>query len=85
MAMSADLGDVLEQYVTDLVDSGLYNSKNDVLREGVRLLQRREARLAEFDAALAEGIADADAGRTMSVKEAFDEVRAELKVTTKAP
>ena len=85
MAMNADLGAVLEQYVTDLVDSSRYSSKSEVLREGVRLFQAREAQLAEFDAALAEGIADADAGRTLPVKEAFDEVRAELKAIAKVP
>jgi len=84
MAMSADLGEVFEQYLTDLVDSGRYSSRNEILRESLRLLQERENRMAELDAALAEGIADADAGRTMSVKEAFDAVRAELRVTTKA-
>jgi antitoxin ParD1/3/4 len=82
--MKAELGEALEQYVTDLVDSGRYGSRNEILRESVRLLQERETRMAELDAALAEGVADADAGRTLSVKEAFDAVRSELKVRTKA-
>jgi antitoxin ParD1/3/4 len=46
MAISADLGDVLEAVVTKLVATGRYNSKSEVLREGVRLVQEREARLA---------------------------------------
>ena len=30
MAISADLGDVLEKVVTDLVENGRYNSKSEV-------------------------------------------------------
>lgn len=59
--ISADLGHQLETFVTSLVETGRYNSKSEVLREGIRLIQEREARLAVLDAALARGIADADA------------------------
>src|SRR5262249_24099261 len=58
---SVDLGSHLEAVVTELVKSGRYNSEADVLREGVRLVQEREAHLATLDASLARGIADADA------------------------
>ena len=63
MAISADLGDRLEDVVTRLVSTGRYNSKSEVLREGVRLVEEREKRLALLDAALAKGIGDADVGR----------------------
>ena len=46
MAISAELGPQLEAYVTKLVEKGRYGSKSEVLREGVRLIQAREARLA---------------------------------------
>jgi antitoxin ParD1/3/4 len=84
MAISADLGAHLEEVVNDLVGKGRYNSKSEVLREGVRLVQEREARLAKLDEALAKGIADADAGRTMPLDEAFDRLRKELNLPTKA-
>ncbi len=45
MAISADLGAKLEAVVEDLVKNGRYNSKSEVLREGVRLVQEREAAL----------------------------------------
>ena len=41
MAISADLGANLEAVVEDLVKNGRYNSKSEVLREGVRLVQER--------------------------------------------
>lgn len=59
--ISADLGQSLEKFVASLVETGRYNSKSEVLREGVRLIQDREARLAALDAAIARGIAEADA------------------------
>lgn len=69
--ISADLGQQLESFVVKLVESGRYNSKSEVLREGVRLIQDREARLAALDASIARGIADADAGRTKPADEVF--------------
>lgn len=78
MAISADLGPQLEAFVASLVTSGRYNSKSEVLREGIRLLQERETRLAALDAALARGLADADAGRTRPAQEVFDELEAEF-------
>jgi antitoxin ParD1/3/4 len=61
--ISADLGSQLESFVTKLVETGRYNSKSEVLREGIRLIQEREARLAVLDQALARGMADQEAGR----------------------
>jgi antitoxin ParD1/3/4 len=79
MAVSADLGESLEQFVTKLVTSGRYNSKSEVLRDGVRLLQERELRLAALDASIMRGIADADAGRTRPVDDVFAEIEMELR------
>ncbi|WCP73899.1 type II toxin-antitoxin system ParD family antitoxin [Sphingomonas hankookensis] len=74
--ISADLGKQLEGFVAKLVADGRYNSKSEVLREGVRLIQDREARLAALDASIARGIADADAGRTTPATEVFDRLEA---------
>lgn len=63
MASSADLGQQLENYVNELVKSGRYNSRSEVLREGVRLVEEREKRLMALDLAISQGIADAEAGR----------------------
>jgi len=79
MAMSADLGKTLEKFVTDLVATGRYHSKSEVLREGVRLIQERETRLAALDASIARGVADADAGRVKSTSQVFDRLESKLK------
>jgi antitoxin ParD1/3/4 len=55
MPISAD-GPTLETYVTELVQSGRYNSKSEVIREGIRLVQEREARFKVLDAAVARGL-----------------------------
>ena len=83
MPISADLGSYLENVVTKLVSEGRFNSKSEVLREGVRLVQEREARLAALDASLARGIADADAGRTIPLDEGFDRLRVRLALADK--
>ncbi len=76
MPINAELGSQLEDFVTGLVESGRYSSTNDVLREGVCLIQEREARLAALDAAIERGIADADAGRVKPASEVFDRLKA---------
>jgi antitoxin ParD1/3/4 len=74
--ISADLGSQLEGFVTKLVETGRYNSKSEVLREGIRLIQEREARLAVLDQALAKGMADAEAERTKPAEDVFARLEA---------
>ena len=77
--ISADLGDQLEAFVAKLVETGRYNSKSEVLREGVRLVQEREARLAALDASIERGVADAAAGRTKPADVVFDRLEAKYR------
>jgi len=84
MSDSADLRNQLETYVAGLVKPGRYHSKSEVLREGVRLVQEREARLAALDAVIAQGLADAEAGRIKPVAEVFDRLEAKYKAMAKA-
>jgi antitoxin ParD1/3/4 len=72
MAMSADLGKPLEEFVENLVKSGRYRSRSEVLREGVRLVQEREAKLAHFKAEIQKGIDSADRGELFDADEVFD-------------
>ena len=54
-------------YVEGLVSSGRYQNASEVLREGLRLIEQREAedasRLEAMRSAVLVGIADFDAGR----------------------
>lgn len=77
--ISADLGKQLENFVASLVATGRYNSKSEVLREGVRLIHDRETRLAALDASIGRGLADADAGRTAPAEQVFDRLEAKYR------
>lgn len=77
--ISADLGQTLETFVARLVATGRYNSKSEVLREGVRLIQEREARLAALDASIGRGLADAEAERTTVAEDVFDRLEGKYR------
>lgn len=79
MASSANLGQHLEDYVSELIRTGRYQSRSEVLREGVRLVEEREKRLVVLDAAIARGLADADAGRVTPVREVADRLAAKYR------
>ena len=79
MAISVELGAPLEAFVDGLLREGRYQSKSEVLREGVRLIQEREARLAALDAMIAKGLDDADGGRTEPLDEVFHRLEAKYK------
>jgi antitoxin ParD1/3/4 len=84
MAISADLGPVLEKFVETLVEKGRYNSKSEVIREGLRLVQEREARLTALHAAIQKGIDAANAGDVYDEEEVFEEIEALIDAKIKA-
>lgn len=43
--MNVSLTDKLEEFVNELVENGRYRSASEVVREGLRLLEIREAQL----------------------------------------
>ena len=84
MPMSVDLGKRLESTVNKLVKKGRYNSRSEVLREGVRLVEEREKALARLDAALERGMADSRAGRVRPAEDVFKELRAKYSAMADA-
>jgi antitoxin ParD1/3/4 len=62
------------QVIRARVESGGYGSNSEVIREAMRGWMERERRLAALDAAIARGIADADAGRVHSVDDVLNEI-----------
>lgn len=68
------LTDSQAKFVEQMVASGHYQNASEVLREGLRLVQAREAeqaaKLAALREAVAVGIADIEAGRYIEFKDA---------------
>lgn len=79
MASSVNLGEKLEATVDKLVSEGRYGSRSEVLREGVRLVQEREAALVRFEAEIMKGVEDAEAGRTEDVEIVFARLKAKCQ------
>lgn len=77
--MNVNLGTVFDQFVSDLLKTGHYQSQSEILREGLRLLQEREElkrlRIAELRREIAIGGAEADRGEFVDGAEAFAEIR----------
>ncbi len=76
---SVDLTPDLENAIRRRVDSGAYKSDVEVIRAGLRALNRadeeRARRLAQLDDAIARGVADADAGRVHPADHVLGELR----------
>lgn len=76
MASSYELGAQLKNFVDDLVAAGRYNSKSEVVRDGLRLLQEREQlrqiKLEEVRQAFQEGI---NSGKGNEAEQVFDRLK----------
>jgi antitoxin ParD1/3/4 len=59
---SLSLGDHWETFIRKEVASGRYGSASEVVRDGLRALEERSARLEALRSHLAEGAAQADRG-----------------------
>ena len=80
--MNISLTSELEQYVTKKVESGMYHSASEVIREGLRLLKERDelhrTRLEELRKEIQIGIDQADLGMLSPFNEqTLEEVRTE--------
>lgn len=80
---SVDLTPDLTSAIQRRVDSGAYKSDVEVIRAGLRALDRddeeKASRLAKLDDAIARGIADADAGRVHPAEKVFGELRERIQ------
>lgn len=64
--MNVNLGDTLDQFINELLKSGLYQSQSEIVREGLRLLKEREdlrkVRLDQLRGEIDKGIEQLDRG-----------------------
>lgn len=77
MPSSYALGAHFESLMDDLIRSGRYNSKSEILRDGLRVIEERESRLkTDLDAlkkAVMEGV---NSGPSIPAEQVFDELKA---------
>lgn len=58
--MNLSIGPHWEKFVEDAVNDGRFGSPSDVVREGLRLVEKREAKLKALQAAIREGVESDD-------------------------
>ena len=80
MATAPQLDPLTEVLIDDLMASGRFAARSDVLRYGVKLAHDEENLAnepldAETIAAIERGIQDAEAGRVRPAEEVFEELR----------
>lgn len=84
--MNVSLTRELEQFVGAKVASGRYLTASEVVREGLRLLEKSEreyeAGLQEAKRKIASGLAQARAGRLRDGEEVFAALRSKLSART---
>jgi antitoxin ParD1/3/4 len=73
--LSITLPPEMASFIRQKVDSGLYGSNSEIIREAMRGLMERERRLERLDGAIALGLADAEAGRVQEIEAVRRELR----------
>lgn len=76
MSDAADPKNDPEAYIDALVKSGRYENRDAAMKEAARLLEFKEKRLAELNAALDRGLAEAEAGLGTPIEEVMAEFEA---------
>jgi antitoxin ParD1/3/4 len=66
--LSITLPAEMARVIRETASSGGYGSVSEVIREAMRGWLERQRRLATLDAAIARGVADADAGRVRDLE-----------------
>jgi antitoxin ParD1/3/4 len=80
--MNVSLTPELEQIIAFKVQSGLYNSASEVVREGIRLLQQRDEmhqnKLEALRRDIDEGVKASEEGRVRDGREVMADVKSRL-------
>ncbi|MBU2708795.1 type II toxin-antitoxin system ParD family antitoxin [Zooshikella marina] len=62
---SISLGDHFDGFIAEQLKTGRFGSASEVIRAGLRLLEEREAKLDALRKLIAEGVVEAEAGKTV--------------------
>jgi antitoxin ParD1/3/4 len=78
MGTTVSLGNHFESFVQQMLQSGRYNNASEIVRDGLRMIEERERRVATLDAILTRSRADVKAGRMTPAEQVFDNLEAEI-------
>jgi antitoxin ParD1/3/4 len=73
--LSITLPAEMVRLIREKVSNGTYASNSEVIREALRGWMEKENRVVMLDAAIARGMADADAGRVKDIETVREEMR----------
>ena len=76
--MNVNLGPTFDDFVADLLKTGLYQSQSEILREALRLLKEREE-LKGLRKEIALGAREADRGKFVDGARTFADIRRKSK------
>jgi antitoxin ParD1/3/4 len=77
--MNASIGERWEKFVEKTVEEGRYSSASEVVREGLRLVEEREAKIASLRRMLETSIARGGDISEEELDASLDAMEAELK------
>lgn len=77
MPSSYALGEHFEKLMTELIKAGRYQSKSEILRDGLRIIEEREHKFQNLRAAIQEGI---DSGLGIPAAEVRKKIMAKYEV-----
>ncbi|MGO4440242.1 type II toxin-antitoxin system ParD family antitoxin [Rhizobium sp. RAF56] len=76
--MNVSIGKRWEEFVEKAVEAGRYGSASEVVREGLRLVEEREAKLIALRREIAEAVAEGGYVTEEEMTAALDEVESAL-------
>jgi antitoxin ParD1/3/4 len=76
--MNVSIGERWEAFVERVVRAGRYNSASEVVREGLRLVEEREAKLRALGAMLDASVAAGGVASDADIDDALEAKAAEL-------
>ena len=82
--MNVSVGNRWEEFIAAVVKTGRYGSASEVVREGLRLVEEREAKLQELKATIEEALADPRRYTSAEVREHLRERLNQRKQTPSA-
>jgi len=81
--MNISLTPELEKFVFDKVDSGLYTSASEVIRESLRLLNTYEnlhqQRLEQLNSAIEEGLSQLGKGHSKKAQDVYKRLKSKIQ------